>query len=438
MGSRNVIAYEYTSRRMKVRINKDKDIIMEWQSNWSSWWRRVQNLCRRIMLLNNKNGETYTCLMLHQRTFPVPWTSTSTCSQKNCIELLCFLGLGLKNRESLSSLYLRSKHCDHFMNLCSAKGTTFLRGGGGGTSRSIFFTKRSSNGRHGEGRERGREEDGRHHCTPFEKTMLWRAWQASARWAAQARSLTTIEWSEWPMVDNVERVLARFGSESLSSSSSFAVFTCAIPGLRMTRIWRDLKWGTTENQRSLPPSPSISSFSMAGHITIALRSVFSWVRLPTDLNVKQRRRTEGGRDSRVVAGRNSPCIRAEMVMDRSISGRDRARRIIRCGGSWRVVRLGSRVAPVCVKVSWVCVGVGGSGDSGGIGNRNDWLGVVGAERRRVRVGVAGSGVGGDASSSSSSMRNGKRRETTLVWPSLPRETCVPELDMAYSKGRVMT
>ncbi len=69
---------------------------------------------------------------------------------------------------------------------------------------------------------------------------------------------------------------------------------------------------------------------------------------------------------------------------------------------------------VCVNVSLVGVGVDGTGDRGGMGNRNDWLGVVGTERRQVRVGVAGSGVGGDASLSSSSMRNRKRRDTTLV------------------------
>ncbi len=106
-----------------------------------------------------------------------------------------------------------------------------------------------------------------------------------------------------------------------------------------------------------------------------------------------------------------------MVIDASIRGREGARRITRRGGPWRVVRLGSRVSAVWVNVSRVGVGVGGSGDSGGMGNKKGWLGVVGAERRRVRVGVARSGVCGDASSSSSSMRKGKRRETTLVWPS---------------------
>ncbi len=80
------------------------------------------------------------------------------------------------------------------------------------------------------------------------------------------------------------------------------------------------------------------------------------------------------------------------------------------GGPWRVVSAAS------MKVSLVGVGVGGSGDRGGMGNRNDWFGVVGAERRRVRVGVAGNAVGVDASSSSST-RKGNRRETTLVWPS---------------------
>ncbi len=66
-----------------------------------------------------------------------------------------------------------------------------------------------------------------------------------------------------------------------------------------------------------------------------------------------------------------------------------------------------------MNVSCVGVGVGGSGDSGGMGNRNGWLGVVGTERRWGCVGVTESGVGGDASSSSSS-KNGKQRETTLV------------------------
>ncbi len=75
--------------------------------------------------------------------------------------------------------------------------------------------------------------------------------------------------------------------------------------------------------------------------------------------------------------------------------------MIRRSGTRRVVRLESKVLVVSVNVSLVDVGVGGSGDSGGMGNRNCWLGVVGSERRRVRVGVAGSGVGGDASSSSS-------------------------------------
>ncbi|PBK80355.1 hypothetical protein ARMGADRAFT_78708 [Armillaria gallica] len=83
--------------------------------------------------------------------------------------------------------------------------------------------------------------------------------------------------------------------------------------------------------------------------------------------------------------------------------------MIRRGGPWRVV------AAACMKVSLVGIGVGGSGDRGGMGNRNDWLGMVGAERTRVRLGVAGNAVGRDASSSSST-RNGKRRDTTLVWP----------------------
>ncbi len=94
---------------------------------------------------------------------------------------------------------------------------------------------------HGEDRERGRGGDGRCHCTPFGKTTRWRAEHALARRAAWARSLTTMEWLEWLVVDNVERVLARFGRGNLSPSSSFAVFTCAISGICMTRARRDLK-----------------------------------------------------------------------------------------------------------------------------------------------------------------------------------------------------
>lgn len=80
---------------------------------------------------------------------------------------------------------------------------------------------------------------------------------------------------------------------------------------------------------------------------------------------------------------------------------DGARRIISEGGPCRVVRFGSKVSAVCVNISYVGVGVGGSGDNGGISNRNGWLGRVGAEGRRIRVGVMRSGVGDDASSSSS-------------------------------------
>ncbi len=170
---------------------------MKWQSNWSSWWQWVQNLWRRIMLLNNKNREIDMYPMLHQHMFPAPWTLTSICSQENCVKLLCFLGLGLKNRESLSSVYLRSKHCTPFMNLCSVKGLNFLGGEGGGMSWSIFFTKRLSNRRHGEDQELRREGDGQCHCTPFEKTVHWRVGYALARRAAWARSSTTMEWPEW-------------------------------------------------------------------------------------------------------------------------------------------------------------------------------------------------------------------------------------------------
>ncbi len=75
----------------------------------------------------------------------------------------------------------------------------------------------------------------------FGKMTRWRAGHELVRRAARARSLTTMEWPEWLMVDNVERVLARFGRGNLSSSSSFAVFTCAISGICMTRARRDLK-----------------------------------------------------------------------------------------------------------------------------------------------------------------------------------------------------
>ncbi len=76
---------------------------------------------------------------------------------------------------------------------CSVKGKIFLGSGGGGTSRLIFFTKRSSNGRLGVDRERGKEGDGRRYCTPFGKTACWRAGHALSRRAARARSLTTME-----------------------------------------------------------------------------------------------------------------------------------------------------------------------------------------------------------------------------------------------------
>ncbi len=99
-----------------------------------------------------------------------------------------------------------------------------------------------------------------------------------------------------------------------------------------------------------------------------------------------------------------------MVIHARIRGRDGARRMIRCGGPLRVV------SAARMKVSLVGVGVGGSGDRGGMGDRNGGLGVAGTERTRVRLGAAGNAVGGDASSSSST-RKGKRRETTLVCPS---------------------
>ncbi|PBK79563.1 hypothetical protein ARMGADRAFT_1092884 [Armillaria gallica] len=117
------------------------------------------------------------------------------------------------------------------MNVCSVKGMTFLGSGGGTTLRSIFFTKRSLNWTHGEDQERERgdsEEEGRRHCTPFGKTTRWGAGHALARRAAHARSLTTMEWPECLIVDDVERVLARLERGNLSSSSSFAAFTCAV------------------------------------------------------------------------------------------------------------------------------------------------------------------------------------------------------------------
>ncbi len=178
-----------------------------------------------------------------------------------------------------------------FMNHCSVEGMTFLGGGGGTTSRAIFM-KRSSNGRNGEDRERGREGDGRRHCTPFGKTARWRARHALARRAPRARSSTTMECLEWLKVTDVEHVLARFGRWQLSSSSSFAFFTCAIPSLRMIRTRRVLKCGTIEHQHSFSASPSTSSSSMSGHTMTALRSVFSSVCLPTNLNAAWRRRTE--------------------------------------------------------------------------------------------------------------------------------------------------
>ncbi len=56
----------------------------------------------------------------------------------------------------------------------------------------------------------------------------------------RVRSLMTMEWPEWLMVDDVEHVETRFGRGNFSSSSSLAVFTCAVPGTRMTKTRRDL------------------------------------------------------------------------------------------------------------------------------------------------------------------------------------------------------
>ncbi len=159
-----------------------------------------------------------------------------------------------------SSLSLRSKHR-------SVKGMTFLGGGGQRTTpRSIFLMNRSSNGRHRKNRERERgssEGEGRHYYTPFGKTMRWGARQALVKWAARARLLTMMEWPEWLIIEDVERVLECLGMENLSSSSSFAVFTCAVSALRMTRTRtrRYLKWRTMEHQHSLLASSYIPSSS---------------------------------------------------------------------------------------------------------------------------------------------------------------------------------
>ncbi len=62
----------------------------------------------------------------------------------------------------------------------------------------------------------GNEGEGRRHFTPFGKTTRWRVGHPLARRAARARSPTTMELPEWLIVDDVERVLARFGRENLS------------------------------------------------------------------------------------------------------------------------------------------------------------------------------------------------------------------------------
>ncbi len=123
----------------------------------------------------------------------------------------------------------------------------------------------------------GSDGGGWRHWIPFGKMIRFRAGHALARRAARARSLRTMEGLEWLMMDDVERFLARFRSGNLSSSSSFAVFTCAVPSIRMTSTRRNLKRGTMEHQHASPPSPSISSSSMAGHTTMALRSLFLYV-----------------------------------------------------------------------------------------------------------------------------------------------------------------
>ncbi len=110
-----------------------------------------------------------------------------------------FPRLGLKNKwVSSSSLLFRMNHCSPLVNLWSFKGVTLLRGGRG-ISQSIFHNNRSSNARHGEDLEQGRngsEGDGRCQCTPFGRTMCWSTRHALASRAACARSLMTMEWGE--------------------------------------------------------------------------------------------------------------------------------------------------------------------------------------------------------------------------------------------------
>lgn len=60
--------------------------------------------------------------------------------------------------------------------------------------------------------ESGEEEvegEQRHRCSQFGKTTRWRAGHALARRAACDRSLATIEWLEWLIVDNVESMRER-------------------------------------------------------------------------------------------------------------------------------------------------------------------------------------------------------------------------------------
>ncbi|PBK80385.1 hypothetical protein ARMGADRAFT_1040115 [Armillaria gallica] len=98
---------------------------------------------RAVRLLNGKMEEVDAYLTLHQCHHPL--SSALNINHDP-------LGPGLNNKSSLSSLSVKTKLCLPLLNLYSFKNVRLC---GGGTLRSIFFAKRSSNVRYGEDRERG-------------------------------------------------------------------------------------------------------------------------------------------------------------------------------------------------------------------------------------------------------------------------------------------
>ncbi len=77
-----------------------------------------------------------------------------------------------------------------------------------------------------------------------------------------------------------------------------------------------------------------------------------------------------------------------------------------------MMRLRSRTALVCVKIFQLGEGVGGSGNNGEMGNRENCLDMAVAERSRAYIKIARSGVDSGETSSLSS-RIGSQMDTML-------------------------